>query len=105
MGIVFDYTDVRVFVVAILFFLVMNFVGYQTKKAWFPMACSILSLAMVIVHIKLRSIFTNGEIIFNVCTDLAFLAISTAFLLVVDEIESRRSIIKNVFGSRYRKKK
>ena len=105
MGIVFDYTNSTILIIGIVLCLGINALGYMTKKAWFPMALSIFNLAMVIVHINLRSFFTNHEINFNVCTDLAFMAISIVFLLIVDEIESRRSVIKNVFENKYDTKK
>lgn len=103
MNIVFDYTDFRVLLATIILFVVMNFIGTKTKNAWFAMISSILSLAFMIVHIMLRSYFTNNEIIFNVSVDLIFLAVNLSALLIVDEIESRRSIIKNVFENKYKK--
>ena len=105
MGFVCDYTNGVILIIGIALCLGINVIGYMTKKAWFPMALSIFNLSMVIVHINLRSFFTNHEIIFNVCTDLAFMAISIVFLLIVDEIESRRSVIKNVFDKKYKKSK
>lgn len=104
MNIIFSYTDIRILLSIVAFFVIMNLVGVRLKRAWFAMASSILSLALMIVHVMLKEHFTNSELIYNVCIDMTFLAVNLSALLIVDEIESRRSIIQNVFENKYKKK-
>lgn len=101
---VFDYTNELILVATILLFLMMNIIGCVKKKAWFVMTSVIISLAMLIVHVLLRNFFDKDILKYNVFIDLVFLGINIPTLLIIDEIESRRDIIKNVFGDKYSKK-
>ena len=42
---------------------------------------------------------------FNVSCDIVFLAISISLFLYVNDIETRRKVISEVFESRYKKEK
>ena len=101
---VFDYTNVVILIVIALFFIIMNVIGYVRKKAWFEMTTVILSLAMLIVHILLKDSFEREILKYNVFIDFVFLGINIPLLIIVDEIESRRDMIKSVFGNKYNKK-
>lgn len=101
---VFDYTNSIILLSAIIFFIIMNTIGYAKKKTWFVMTSVIISLAMLIVHVLLSDFFNREVLKYNAFIDFTFLGINIPLLLIVDEIESRRDIIKTVFENKYRKK-
>ena len=104
MNIVFDETNAGILILSVIFFLVMNVMSIVRKNAWFSMASFLCSIAMVVVHVLLRNYLTEAVLHFNVYVDLAFMAVSVTVLFIVDEIETRRSIIGHVFEKRYGKK-
>jgi hypothetical protein len=79
----------------------MNIFGYVRLKAWYPMATLLLFMASLMVHIIKREVLGDA-FTFNVYADLAFVAISITNFLIVDEIETRREVIKVVFENRYK---
>lgn len=103
--ILIDYTNINVLITAVIFFVIMNIIGYEVKKAWFSMASVIINLAMLIIHVLFRDFLNNEAFRFNVIIDFICLAVNTPSLLILDEIETRRNLIKEVFESRYNKNK
>lgn len=100
-----DYTNVEVLIIAVLFFLIMNLVGCIKKKAWFVMTGVIVGLAMFILHVLIRDFISVETLKYNTYIDFACLAINIPLLLIIDEIETRRGLIENVFENRYKKNK
>ena len=80
----------------------MNIIGYIKNKAWYPMTSVIVFVASLIVHI-IREGKLGDAFAYNTTIDLIFLGISITNLLIVDEIEVRREVIKEVFENRYKK--
>ncbi len=87
---------------AIMFIAVMNILGYLTKRACFSLITTLLSLASLAVHVHYKDDLQSMYLL-NVFVDLFFLGFSMVNLLILDEIETRRAILKNVFGNRYKK--
>ena len=82
----------------------MNILGYVRKKAFYPMTSLIFFMASLMVHIIRKSVLGDA-FIYNAYADLIAVGVSIINLLIVDEIETRREIIKGVFENRYKKRK
>lgn len=79
------------------------FVAYKTKKAIFCLIPSIYFLVILAVSIANNSLLMDVVIhrIFN----FTGLAVSLSMFLVIDEVETRRKVISQVFKNRYKKNK
>ncbi len=100
----YNLENSNILIVCILFIVIMNVIGYLKKKSTFPMITLIFFMASLIVHFLKRDAL--GEAFrYNVYADLIVVGISITNLLIVDEIETRRTMIKRVFENRYQKSK
>ena len=100
----FDCTNIVTCVIIAIFFVVMNLVGYINKKSWFSFTAVIVNVGLLILHTLFREQVYSYDFLFNINVDLICLAVNISMLIIVDEIEIRRSIIKEVFKNRYKKK-
>lgn len=100
----FDCTNIVTCVIIAVFFVVMNLVGYINKKSWFSFTAVIVNVGLLILHTLFREQMYSYDFLFNINFDLFCLAVNISMLIIVDEIEIRRSIIKEVFKNRYKKK-
>lgn len=98
-----DYTNAIILVSVVMFFVIMNIIGFVKKKAWFVMTSVLFNITMFILHVLLKDSLTKDALMFNATIDFICLAINIPLLLVVDEIETRRELIKNVFENKYKK--
>ena len=99
---IYNFENNYILIICVLFLMIMNIIGYIKKKAWCPMVTLIFFMTSLIVHILRRELL--DEIFkYNVYIDLICVAISITNLLIVDEIETRREIIKVVFENRYKR--
>lgn len=101
--IIVDYTNPVVLIFMLVFFITMGVLSYVKKNAWFAMTSAIVALAMLIVHIGLKDVLGKEVLKINAAVDFIMLAINLPLLLIVDEIETRRGIIKKVFENKYKK--
>lgn len=97
-----DCTVDTVYVAFITFYLVMSIIGFLRKKAWFNLTSVIVNITLLVVHALTRDRFSNSAFEFNMNFDMICLAVNIPILVIVDEIETRRSIIKEVFKNRYK---
>lgn len=97
------YSFENYFVLTILafIFIELNIIGYIKNKAWYPMASLIIFITSLIVHFIKKDTLGDAYV-YNATIDLICIGISIINLLVVDEIETRREIIKEVFQNRYK---
>ena len=79
----------------------MNILGYIKNKAWYPMTSLFVFIASLIIHI-IRRESLGDAFTYNTTLDFIGLGISITNLLIVDEIETRREVIKEVFENRYK---
>ena len=100
----FDCTNIVTCVIIAIFFVVMNLVGYINKKSWFSFTAVIVNVGLLILHTLFREQMYSYDFLFNINVDVICLAVNISMLIIVDEIEIRRSIIKEVFKNRYKKK-
>lgn len=100
----FGCTTEVVYIVFIAFYVIMNTIGYITKKAWFNLTSVIVNITLMIVHLLISN--RNYDLTFrlNMNFDMLCLAINIPLVIIVDEIEIRRSVIKEVFKNKYKKK-
>ncbi len=101
--IIVDYTNPVVLIFMLVFFITMGVLSYVKKNAWFAMTSAIVALTMLIVHIGLKDVLGKEVLKINAAVDFIMLAINLPLLLIVDEIETRRGIIKKVFENKYKK--
>lgn len=99
---IYNFENYYILIICALFLIIMNIIGYIKKKAWYPMVTLIFFMTSLIVHIIRREILSEA-FEYNVYIDLICVAISITNLLIIDEIETRREIIKVVFENRYKK--
>lgn len=100
-----DFKNIIVLVLVIGFFVIMNIVGFAKKNAWYAMTTTIVNIVLLILHFLLAKYMTKPVLRFNVYTDLICLAVNIPLLVIVDEIETRRHVIKSVFENKYKTKK
>lgn len=98
-----DYTNAIVLVIVVIFFVTMNIIGFVKKKAWYIMTSVLVNITMFILHVLLDETLGKEALMFNARIDFIALAVNVPLLLVVDEIETRRELIKNVFENKYKK--
>ena len=98
----YNFENYYVLIIIALFFIIMNIIGYIRNKAWYPMATLLIFVASLIVHIMRREVLAE-TFTFNTTIDFIGLGISITNLLIIDEIEMRREVIKEVFENRYKK--
>jgi hypothetical protein len=70
--------------------------GYIRNKAWYPMVSLLIFTASLIIHYLKKEILADS-FIYNTTIDFIGIAISITNLLIVDEIETRREVIKEVY--------
>ncbi len=100
---IYSFGNQKVLIVAMIFLLGMNTVGYIKKKGAFALITMIFSITSLYIHVKQKELL--GETYFlNIIIDLLALGMSMISLLIMDEIETRRTIIKSVFKNRYENK-
>lgn len=79
----------------------LNIQGFlKTKSFWNGINLGI-SLILLIIHMSLRDGIPNWH--FNIICDMIFLAVSISLFLYVNDIETRRKVISEVFENRYKK--
>ena len=89
-------------IIIALFSIILNIIGYIRNKAWYPMFSLFIFVASLIIHIIKRDALGDA-FTYNTTIDFIGLGISITNLLIVDEIEIRREVIKEVFENRYKK--
>lgn len=102
---VIDYTNTFILIVMIAFFGFMDLYGFVKKKAWTAMASTIVSIALLVIHLLFAKTMDKSVLKFNVYIDFITLAINIPLLVIIDEIETRRHVIKSVFENKYKSKK
>ena len=98
-----DLSIVPIFVIWAGAILYLNIRGFMKKKSLFHGINLGISLLLLLIHMSIRAMLPAWK--FNVSCDLVFLAISISLFLYVNDIETRRKVISEVFESRYKKEK
>lgn len=98
-----DYTNTIILISVVMFFVIMNIIGFVKKKAWFVMTSVLFNLTMLLLHVLLRDALTKEALMYNTRIDFFCMAVNVSLFLVTDEIETRRELIKNVFENKYKK--
>ena len=97
----YNFENYYILIIIALFSIILNIIGYIRNKAWYPMASLILFITSFIIHAIQKEVLGDA-FLYNVTIDLICLGISMINLLIVDEIEMRREVIKEVFENRYK---
>lgn len=97
----YSFENYYVLIILALIFIELNIIGYMKTKAYFPMLSLIIFVTTLIIHSITKDIL-GEHYIFNATIDLICMGISMVNLFVIDEIEIRREIIKEVFENRYK---
>ena len=98
----YSFENYYVLIVLALIFIELNILGYMKTKAYYPMTSLIIFVTTLIVHFIAKDVLGESYIL-NATVDLIAIGISVINLFVVDEIETRREVIKEVFENRYKK--
>ena len=96
----YSFENYFVLVIFAFIFIELNIIGYIKNKAWYPMTSLIIFITSLIVHFIKKDMLVDAYI-YNATIDVICIGISIINLLVVDEIETRRLVIKEVFQNRY----
>lgn len=97
-----DCTNDAIYISFVAFYAVMSTIGCIRKKAWFNLTSVIVNIALFVLHALSRDRFNEANFRFNMNFDMVCLAVNIPILILVDEIETRRNIIKEVFKNRYK---
>ena len=96
------FENLYVLIILALIFIELNIIGYMKTKAYYPMTSLIIFVTTLIVHFIAKDVLGEGYIL-NATIDIACIGISMVNLFLIDEIEMRREVIKEVFENRYKK--
>ena len=99
---IFSYENYYVLIILAFIFIELNIMGYIKNKAWYPTTSLIIFVTAILIHFMQKDILKESYI-YNATVDLVCIGISMINLFVVDEIETRISVIKEVFENRYKK--
>lgn len=99
---VFEFSNLLVLSFWIFLVIALNFWGVLKKKSFLNLISLIVSITLLIIHIRYRE-FLEVSINKNVITDFVFLIVSISTYLYVDDIETRRKVISEVFENKYKK--
>ncbi|MBQ9315170.1 MAG: hypothetical protein IJ220_09330 [Clostridia bacterium] len=81
----------------------LNVRGFLKKQSKYHAINLAISLFLLIIHMSLRDTLSNWN--FNIICDMIFLAVSISFYLYVNDIETRRKVISEVFENRYKNRR
>ncbi len=97
-----DFSKTPILVLWIVVFFVMNVKGFYRKKSYFSLITLIISLLFLIIHVTAL----NGLVPrFNIISDFVSIIVSISLYLYLDDIESRRKVISEVFENRYKNRR
>lgn len=100
---IIDFSNPWVFLVWYIITVLILFSSYKLKKSWI----CLIAVAYFLLILGL-SIYYN-EALYDVTTHRVFnflgLAFSICMFVVMDEVETRRKVISQVFKNRYKKNK
>ena len=99
----YSFDNKVILITAVAFIVGLNVVSNIRKQAAFSLIATLFALGSLYVHVNQKELLADAYLL-NMIVDMVFLGISMVNLLIIDEIETRRTIIKNVFGNRYSKK-
>ena len=97
----YSFENIYFLIIFALIFIELNIIGYIKTKAWYPMTSLIIFVTIFVVHFIKKDVLSDGYT-YNAVIDIICIGISMINLLVVDEIETRREVIKEVFVNRYK---
>lgn len=98
----YSFENLYFLIIFALIFIELNIIGYIKNKAWYPMTSLIIFVTSFIVHFAKKDILGEAYV-YNAVIDIICIGISMINLLIVDEIETRRALIREVFENRYKK--
>lgn len=81
--------------------MTFNVLAFVRKKSMYSLVTLITSLILLIIHIGNVSSY-GAYLSQNIITDFISIIISISLYLYVDDIESRRKVISEVFENKYK---
>lgn len=100
---ILDFSSVPVLVGWTILFVVLIICGLIKKNSYFSLVTLILSLAFLIIHFSLSFVYENSNLT-NMLFDFVSMIVSISIYLYIDDIESRREVISEVFENKYKNK-
>ncbi len=97
-----DYSIPFILVIWISIIAELNIIGFLKKKSLFNCINLFISLILIFMHLINKELITSWK--YCIIHDFIFLSISVGLYLYVDDIESRRKVISEVFTNRYKKR-
>ena len=98
----FDFSKTPILVLWIVIFYVLNVKGFARKKSIFSLTTLMLSMLFLIIHVcAFKGVLSS----FNIISDFVSIIMSISFYLYLDDIESRRKVISEVFENRYKNRR
>lgn len=97
----YSYGNYYFSIIIAIIFIELNILGYLKNKAKYPRTSLIIFVSILIIHFIKKDILSDSYV-YNAIIDMICIGISLIDLLIVDEIETRRKLIKEVFQSRYK---
>ena len=99
----FDLSFIPVLVMWAGIIMFLNVFGFIKTKSIFNCINLAISLTLLFIHMHMKESLPNWS--FCVACDLVFLAISVSLYIYLNDIETRRKVISEVFENRYQKPK
>lgn len=98
----FDLSFVPTFIVWVGLVVYLNIRGFLKKQSIFNAVNLAICLILIIIHMCFKDVLLNWS--FSIICDMVLLSISIALYLYINDIETRRKVISEVFENKYNKK-
>lgn len=97
-----DFSNIFILLIWIAIFAVFNIIGLVKKSSWHNFITLIFSITFLILHIIFRNV-NDIALYQSILVDFISMIFSIFLYLYVDDIESRRKVISEVFENKYKK--
>ena len=99
-----NFSSIPILVVWICVFLFLNIFGVCKKKSLFNLLTLVFSMMFLIIHICNKEYF-SVMLFRNMKVDFISMIIAISLYIYVDDIESRRKVISEVFENKYKSRR
>lgn len=100
---VFEFSNLLVLFFWVCVIVALNFWGVLKKKSFLNLISLMFSVALLVLHIRYREFF-SASYTQVLIPDFIFLIVSISTYLYVNDIETRRKVVSEVFENKYKKK-
>ncbi len=98
---VFSFSNMPILIIWICIFIFFNIFAFVKNRSIYNLITLVLSLLLLIFHLANGNSY-DVNLPQNIIVDFISLIISISLYLYIDDIESRRKVISEVFENKYK---